>query len=259
MTVVQPLKRTRLLARALLLVFVGLATLSVPALALGEGPGWELSAASYPANLARGVDQVDEVVPTPGEAFFTLSFQGNETAAIGAGAPASEVQSALEGLPSIGAGNVLVSESGGAGGYRVTFVGALGSTQLPELEASGASVTVSVKGAASGTIGIDVFNVGAAASSGTVTVTDTLPLGVKAKDAGVLRTISRELRTEEGWGIDPQILHTWWKCTGNGPGCPYVAGATVVTCVNDPASFPIIQGGGERPLPRGESPQPRSG
>jgi hypothetical protein len=78
--------------------------------------------------------------------------------------------------------------------------------------------------AGTGTIGIEVFNVGAGASTGAVTVTDTLPPGVTALAAG------------GGTGGFA------WECAGEEPGEP-VAGATIVTCTTSAS----IQGGGGEP------------
>jgi hypothetical protein len=72
----------------------------------------------------------------------------------------------------------------------------------------------------SGLIAIDVYNVGAAASSGTVTVTDTLPPGLTATDAG-------EVVPQRGIG------HSRWDCSGT----------TVVTCTNDASGLPAIYPG----------------
>jgi hypothetical protein len=90
-----------------------------------------------------------------------------------------------------------------------------------------------------GTIEIDVLNVGAASSNGTITVTDTLPAGVTAREAGNL---------EGHIGAEPEIGHELWDCTGNGPGgAPRVDGATIVTCINDSEHMPSIAGGGGGP------------
>ncbi len=100
--------------------------------------------------------------------------------------------------------------------------------------------TYLVPGSASGTIGIDVFNIGARASNGPITVTDTLPQGVKAREAGQLIRPGGEAN----WGVSPEMEPGAWQCTGNGPGAsPGVAGATVVTCT-DTEGF---QGGGGQP------------
>jgi hypothetical protein len=88
-----------------------------------------------------------------------------------------------------------------------------------------------------GTIDIDVFNVGAATSEGTITVTDTLPVGVEAVDAGELDHISN--------GLSPKIVHALWECAGNAPG-GVVEGASVVTCTSTPGFH--FDGGGGAPF-----------
>jgi hypothetical protein len=116
----------------------------------------------------------------------------------------------------------------------------------------------------SGTIAVDIFNVGAGPAgctatqygeeiangvrhtvcpetsppSNPITITDTLPAGVRATEAGNLEDVG------EG-GTKPTIGSSLWECTGNGPGAaPRVMEATVVTCVNKPVKL----SGGERDL-----------
>jgi uncharacterized repeat protein (TIGR01451 family) len=93
---------------------------------------------------------------------------------------------------------------------------------------------------ANGTIAVRVSNIGAASSSGTVTVTDTLPPGVTATQAGSYIGIFKESPT---FTSEPA-----WDCTGNGAGGPpQLVGASVVTCTNDPTNLPRIAGGGGGP------------
>jgi hypothetical protein len=230
----------------LLLAVCGLAAVfAAPALAsVEEGPGWELEANTYPTNLDHGRDEVQEITPGEGEPTFTLTFEEHRTASIASGASASAVRAALEALPGIGSGNVSVTEAS-SGVYDATFVGELGNMRVAEMEGSGASVSVKTSGAASGTIAVEVFNIGAGASIGTITVTDTLPPGLKAKEAGQLMGVNGS-----GFGVRPSINRTGvWDCTGNGPGtAPSVSGATVITCTNDPEGFPSFQGGGGLPI-----------
>jgi hypothetical protein len=209
-----------------------------------EAPGWQLVANTYPTNLVRGVSEVEEVTTVPGS--FTLGLGGQQTGAIASGATATKVQEALESLSSIGAGNVVVSEEAGhPGTYVVTFGSLLGNMQLPTLETTGtASASIRTAGTFSGTVAIEVFNVGAGPSTGTITVTDTLPPGVKAKEAGELLSPGEI----EGFGIRPTIGPNVWDCTGNGPGpAPKVLGASIVKCTNDPAGLAKVGGGGGLP------------
>ena len=80
----------------------------------------------------------------------------------------------------------------------------------------------------SGTIIVHVFNVGAgpATTSGgsqPITVTDVLPPGVVAREAGELDHLSNG---EENYGVGPTIEHKMWDCTGNGGG----SGSGVAAC-----------------------------
>lgn len=76
-------------------------------------------------------------VPTGGT--FTLTFDGDTTAAIDYDATTSELQSALEGLSSIGSGNVTVT--GLAGAWQVEFIGALAETDCELLAGDAALLT----------------------------------------------------------------------------------------------------------------------
>jgi len=103
-----------------------------------------------------------------------------------------------------------------------------------------------------GVILVDVMNVGGGASEGPVTVTDTLPPGVTAEEAGEGSTILLG---------GTSISHNLWDCSGNGPG-GVVADATVVTCTNnlEEGHLPSIAGGGGNPGgPKGFDPVPKIG
>lgn len=62
---------------------------------------------------------------------FTLTFQGETTAAIAYNASAATVKAALEALTTIGEGNVTVSGTQIDTGYTVTFVNALAAMDIP--------------------------------------------------------------------------------------------------------------------------------
>lgn len=70
--------------------------------------------------------------PTGGN--FTLGFKGATTGPIAFNATATAIQTAVLGLPTIGAGNVAVALSGGV--FTVTFGGALAGYRQPLLEAN---------------------------------------------------------------------------------------------------------------------------
>jgi hypothetical protein len=109
-------------------------------------------------------------------------------------------------------------------------------------------------GQASGTIAIDVFNVGAGEAGGIVTLTDVLPPGIKAKQAGLL---VKEGEAGENFGVHSTIgVDEFWDCTGNEPG-GQVEGASVVTCTLEPGALSqgaesIFAGGGGLPVPTPE-------
>lgn len=69
-------------------------------------------------------------VPTTGQ--WTLNYNGNTTTLLAFNAAASAVQAALEALPSVGAGNVVVSGTYSLG-FTVLFQGALGAQDAPLL------------------------------------------------------------------------------------------------------------------------------
>jgi hypothetical protein len=233
-------------------VLAGLGAIGATAQAANPRAGWELSATTYPTNLVQGKDEIQEVVPALGASSFVLRFREEETPSIAtAGLTATLLRKDLEALPEIGTGNVEVEgRKVPSEGYLVKFTNALGNSPTPALEGVEANVTVTEEGAASGTIAIDVFNVGAATSSGTITVTDVLPAGLRAKEAGELRSpLDTATQPEPSIGIRPEIEQGVWDCSGNGEGsAPKVSGATVVTCTNDPEGLPVFDGGGGLPV-----------
>ncbi len=98
---------------------------------------------------------------------------------------------------------------------------------------------------------VRVINVGSSDSEGLVTVTDALPPGVVATRAGGDHEI-KEVGPNEAEPFDKGFesgspgVGPEWNCSGNTPGGA-VAGATVVTCVNNPEIMPTIAGGGGLP------------
>jgi hypothetical protein len=75
---------------------------------------------------------------------------------------------------------------------------------------------------------LNVMNVGDSASRGQITMTDTLPEGVTAEEAGTLGYIGF---AEERSTLPVDESERFWHCTGNGPGG--VSGATVVRCTSE--------------------------
>ncbi len=113
---------------------------------------------------------------------------------------------------------------------------ALASAEGVGWEATSRSLPTNLVPGHRGTIEVSVFNIGAVSSSGTITVTDTLPPGVTATDAGELAGGSYfggDIFPEE-----PIIGHSLWDCSG----------VTVVTCTSDSAGLPSFAGGGDLPV-----------
>ena len=93
-------------------------------------------------------------------------------------------------------------------------------TPAPGWKINGRTFPTNLLPGGEGLVAIHLYNVGAQASSGPIMVTDTLPPGVVALDAG-------RLVSQEG------IVHGGWNCSG----------ATVVTCVSNPSVLPSIEPG----------------
>jgi predicted phage gp36 major capsid-like protein len=77
---------------------------------------------------------------TPTGGTFTLTYRGATTGTIAYNAAAATVQTALQGLSTIGSGNATVAGSAG-GPYTVTFAGALANLNVPQMTADGSSLT----------------------------------------------------------------------------------------------------------------------
>jgi hypothetical protein len=77
-------------------------------------------------------DEVQRLRVSASSGSFTLSFKEQSTGELPFNASAAEVQSALQALPTIGAGNALVS--GGSGSYLITFAKALSQKDVPLIE-----------------------------------------------------------------------------------------------------------------------------
>lgn len=94
------------------------------------------------AYTGSSIAQEIVVISRYDEGAFTLSFNGQRTAQLPYNATAKEVQEALEGLSSIGAGNVTVTgregpESGISSSFDVTFGGILAGSEPPLITAEG--------------------------------------------------------------------------------------------------------------------------
>jgi len=103
---------------------------------LGTSPG----AAVTDVVATVGTNEVQTVTVDATGGAFKLTFDGQETADIDFDATPAEVVAALEALSNIGVGDVAVTggpgDAGGTTPYEVTFQGALGSADQPEMTAT---------------------------------------------------------------------------------------------------------------------------
>jgi hypothetical protein len=119
-------------------------------------------------------------------------------------------------------------------------VSAYGYTAGPGWELTANTLPTSMPPGGTGLLLVNVMNVGAGASKGEITITDTLPPGVTALEAG-----NGHLKI---FGYEPTMSNAYWKCVGVGNvGAPAVAGSKVISCTNDPQNLPSIAGGGGNP------------
>ena len=136
--------------------------------------GKDVIAAGFPGN-SPAASAVQTLAVTASEGKYRLKFGGNETTELPFSATAAEIQTALQGLASIGAGNVLVS---GTGPYTITFAGALANNPEPLIATESGPGEPLVGGTATvvnTTVGSNEFEVcaagnfckGAATASGT--------------------------------------------------------------------------------------------
>lgn len=101
------------------------------------------SGKAVPMGARANEGQTVTITGTPTGGTFTLTFDGETTAGIAYNANAAAVQTALEGLSNVTAGDVTVTGGPGPGTpYVVTFSGGdEAGTDVPVMTASGASLT----------------------------------------------------------------------------------------------------------------------
>ncbi len=103
------------------------------------GLGWFNGLAALAGFMPASAVQTITLTGTPTGGTFTVSFDGQTTAPIAYNAAASAVQTALQALSTIGAGNIAVT--GSAGAYTATFQGALANMPVTLMTGSAASLT----------------------------------------------------------------------------------------------------------------------
>jgi hypothetical protein len=171
---------------------------------------------------------------SPSAGNFTLTFNAQTTAPITYNATASAVQTALQALSTIGAGNAIVS--GTVGNYTVTFVGTLGQT-AQTLTGNGVGLTGGTFAATAGTAGaaptevpavpivpktIDVFVDLTAAGLGTTQMNRGYNVGIKLGN-----------RNLPVWALKSSA--TSWD--GRAPGVPSSALSLTLGCDTQGTNF----------------------
>jgi hypothetical protein len=91
--------------------------------------------------MTPGSNEQQTITLSSGSSTFVLKFKGKTTSALANNVSAAAMQSALEGLSTIGSGNVAVS---GSGPWVVTFQGDLAGQNLPYIEVVSTTNTMSV-------------------------------------------------------------------------------------------------------------------
>lgn len=86
-------------------------------------------------NAGSAVSEIQGITVAGVAGTFTVTFNGQTTGLLAFNATGAQVQAALAGLSTIGAGNIVVSASGGS--YFLFFVGTLAGTNQPSVTAVG--------------------------------------------------------------------------------------------------------------------------
>ena len=103
--------------------------------------GEQFFVSNYLITPAYNAEQTIYLIGSPVFGTFTLSYGGHTSAPISYDASAAAVQSALRALPSIGAGNVIVTAGNSPLSYNVLFTQSLGSEVIPALSADAAGLS----------------------------------------------------------------------------------------------------------------------
>ena len=113
-------------------------------------------------------------------------------------------------------------------------------TPGPGWEITSTSYPTNLTPSGTGTIYVQPLNIGAKDSTGPITVTDTLPAGVTATDAGTVGGGSGRLPFEP----EARINQEYWECSI----APGPEENSEVTCHNNEANMPSVSGGAGLPV-----------
>jgi hypothetical protein len=141
------------------------------------------------------VNEVQHIVlPAPTGGTYTLSINSDTTAALAYNASPTAIATALAGLPEVGAGRVTVTGSGtSASPFVVTFLGALGGANLPQITANGAQLTGGTStGSGTGGITTSVTTVGEDGGTVVATLSSSSNYTVSSPSQGTVTVIGEE-------------------------------------------------------------------
>ena len=129
------------------------------------GLTYRTGATPTPSGTSSNEVQTVTITGTPTGGTFVLDFNGAPTTDIAYNANAAAVQSALQALSTVGAGNATVTGGPGPGTpYTITFAGSLAAAQVPQIVAVG-----NFTGGTTPTITVATTTQGAAGSLLTIT------------------------------------------------------------------------------------------
>ena len=129
---------------------------------------------------------------------FTITFDGQTTAAIASGAGAGTVKAALEALADIGTGNISVTRAGSPRVYTLTFTGTLGGTNVAQVTATsslthgGGAVTLAIATTTAGSGG----GIGSAAWA-------TANVGNTSHEINIAHSHSTDIGSFTSWSSSP--------------------------------------------------------
>jgi hypothetical protein len=157
-------------------------------------PAWSLIASSGPTVVPLQQSEVQLANVRAEGGTFTLTFNGQTTPSIAFNAPAAEVEAKLNALSSIGGVGGTVKVEGGPGSpngntpYILEFGGAFENLNEPAMTANVAGLTGAQKsigistrvegGPGQSTLDVFIENIGGAATSGSITLSGSLPSGI---------------------------------------------------------------------------------
>ncbi len=208
----------RAMAVVLLAVLAGVVLFASSAQA--NAPAWRLLGVTGPTNLPPVTKEIQAVSIAADGGTFSLSFGAQTTPPLPFDATATEVQAALEVLPSVAGAGGSVVVGGGPGGlesappFFVSFQGALAGANVDELAADGAALT------------------GPAPTAVVETVVDGGPLGKGELAVYPTNVGGADTSTPTALTIGPLPNGITTEAAASGVGwiCPGGAGESTVTC-----------------------------